>query len=98
MANASGRSDFEDELRRECKHCNPHRPCVCFSMISPAEFTLDFTNPWICSCAIVVSGIILHLLAKVIVFPILTKAAEKTENDLDDRLIFFVKRFFAVAL
>lgn len=67
-------------------------------MISPAEFTLDFTNPWIRSCAIVVSGIILHLFAKAVVFPILTKAADRTENDLDDRLIFFVKRFFAVAL
>ena len=55
-------------------------------------------NPWVLSSAIVGAGLLIHLLLKAILFPIFQRAANRTENDLDDRLIMFAKRFFAIVL
>ena len=55
-------------------------------------------NPWILSGCIILLGFVLHLLLKVIVMPLIGKAASKTENDLDDRLVMFAKRFFAIVI
>lgn len=67
-------------------------------MIDIVKTITGVESAWPNSLAIIVGGILFHLLAKLILFPLLTKAAEKTENDLDDRLIFFAKRFFAFVL
>jgi len=63
-----------------------------------AEILPDIENSWAKSGLIIGAGIVIHLLAKVIIFPFLTRTADKTENDLDDRLVFFAKRFFAFIL
>ncbi len=65
---------------------------------SLVELIPAFENPWIFSGAILAAGIVFHLILKLVIFPILQKAADKTENDLDDRIIMFVRRFFAIVL
>lgn len=56
------------------------------------------SNNWTLSTAIIVAGLLIHLLLKLLVFPTFQKAANRTENDLDDRLIMFARRFFAIIL
>lgn len=58
----------------------------------------NLENPWIRSAAIFCAGVLIHLLFKLILIPVLQKAANQTENDLDDRLIMFARRFFAIAI
>lgn len=69
-------------------------------MIAQTLFDLipALKNPWSLSALIVSVGILVHLLLKLVLFPLLQKAANRTENDLDDRLIMFARRFFAIAL
>ncbi len=66
--------------------------------LAAQEFALDFENKWIRSGLIVLAGLAIHIILKTIIFPLLTKAASKTENDLDDRLVMFAKRFLAIIL
>lgn len=55
-------------------------------------------NPWYRSLTILGLGIVIHFLLKMVLFPIFQRAADRTENDLDDRLLMFTKRFFALVL
>ena len=66
--------------------------------MSLSEFLTEWATPWIRSAVILAAGILLHLVLVFSIFPLLQRAADATENDLDDRLVFFARRFFAIVL
>lgn len=43
-------------------------------------------------------GIVAYLVYRILVLRVLTRFAESTDNDLDDRLLLFVRRFFGIVL
>ncbi len=47
---------------------------------------------------ILAGGVLVHLVFKVIILRGLNKFARATENDLDDRLVHFIRRFYIIAL
>ncbi len=55
-------------------------------------------DTWKRSGAIVVAGIFAHLIFKLFVLRALEKISDATTNDLDDRLVYFIKRFHVIAL
>lgn len=69
-----------------------------FAKTSLADLHPLLANPWVLSGAIILLGFLAHLILKTIIVPLLQKAAGHTENDLDDRLVMFAKRFFAIVL
>lgn len=50
------------------------------------------------SGAIVVAGFFVHLLIKLFILRGLEKVAAATSNDLDDRLVYFIKKFYFIVL
>lgn len=55
-------------------------------------------NVWYRSGAIVVAGIFAHLFFKLFVLKGLERISDATTNDLDDRLVYFIKRFHVIVL
>ncbi|MEO1856297.1 MAG: mechanosensitive ion channel domain-containing protein [Rubritalea sp.] len=55
-------------------------------------------NVWYRSGAIIVAGIFAHLVFKLFVLRALEKISDATTNDLDDRLVYFIKRFHVIVL
>ena len=47
---------------------------------------------------ILLGGALVHIIFRVIVLRGLNKIARATENDLDDRLVHFIRRFYAIGL
>ena len=68
-------------------------------MIAESAFAfLDELEPWKLACVVVGGGVLIHVLLKLLLFPLFQKAANRTENDVDDRLVLFARRFFAFVL
>jgi len=55
-------------------------------------------NVWYRSGAIVVAGFFVHIIIKLFILRGLEKIAAATSNDLDDRLVYFIKKFYLVVL
>ena len=53
---------------------------------------------WYRSGAIIVAGIFVHLIFKLFVLKNLERLSAATANDLDDRLVYFIKRFYVIVL
>ena len=66
--------------------------------MSLSEFITEWGTPWLRTAVILVAGILLHVVLAFTIFPLLQRMANATENDLDDRLVFFARRFFAIVL
>ena len=47
---------------------------------------------------ILAGGLVVHIVIRVFVLRGLSRLAAATENDLDDRLVHFFRRFYAIAL
>lgn len=55
-------------------------------------------DAWPQSGIAVGAAILIHLLMKLVVLRALDRVADSTENDLDDRLVHFIKRFYVFVL
>ena len=53
---------------------------------------------WYRSGAIIVAGIFVHILFKVFILRNLERLSQATANDLDDRLVYFIRRFYVLVL
>lgn len=58
----------------------------------------DSINVWYRSGAIIVAGIFVHIFFKLFVLRTLERLSDATSNDLDDRLVYFIKRFHVIVL
>lgn len=58
----------------------------------------DSINVWYRSGAIVVAGFLVHIFIKIFILRSLEKLSAATSNDLDDRLVYFIKRFYGLVL
>jgi len=62
------------------------------------EWWDSINNVWFRSGAIIVAGIFVHLCFKFIILKHLERLSAATSNDLDDRLVYFIKRFHFLVL
>ena len=73
-------------------------------MVSPPLATGALTEWWKSFGAvektglIIAGGVVVHVFFRLIVLRGLNKIARATENDLDDRLVHFIRRFYAIGL
>ncbi|MFC4992538.1 mechanosensitive ion channel family protein [Rubritalea tangerina] len=58
----------------------------------------DSLNVWYRSGAIVVAGLLVHVFFKFFILKHLERLSAATSNDLDDRLVYFIKRFHFLVL
>lgn len=66
--------------------------------MSPTMEWWENLNVWYRSGVILVAGIFVHILIRVFLIRGLEKVAAATSNDLDDRLVYFIKRFYVLIL
>lgn len=53
---------------------------------------------WYRSGAIIAAGFFVHILFRVFILKNLERLSQATANDLDDRLVYFIRRFYALVL
>ena len=58
----------------------------------------NFENVWVRDGYIIMATVAVHLVIKVFVLRTLQRIADATENDLDDRLLMFFRRFYLILL